>query len=228
MFQRATNHLLHALKPYMTGSGGEAIDTLEMALERVNMGLITSMMKYLPASNVTTPRPVALGVYPAAPTLLLITCLYIYSLVAIAAFVLACASNNQILFVPGHLTRDGECDEERSALDVAQTWLTDPLPFIGSLFPGGDGREVARSVESDPLRQVYDSSWGLKKVGIGLYKWSTGEMIFGLKRQTHPRSRRYGRVFSVEDVEKELQEKLPVHGNTAIISSLAATGEAGA
>ncbi|KIO24632.1 hypothetical protein M407DRAFT_25971 [Tulasnella calospora MUT 4182] len=203
MFQWADTHLLHALKPYMTEIDEKSIEMLETALARANMGFVTSLMKFISASNVTTPRPVALGVYPAAPTLLLITCLYIYSFAAIAAFVLACASNNRTIFVPRHLTRDGERDEERSALDVAQTWLTDPLPFIGSLFPGGDGREVARSVECDPLQQVYDSSWGLEKVGVGLYKGSREEMIFGLKRQTYPRSRRYGLVFSVKDVHVE-------------------------
>ncbi|KIO24934.1 hypothetical protein M407DRAFT_25684 [Tulasnella calospora MUT 4182] len=222
MFQRAGQHLIRALKPYMMGSGEKSIEMLETTLARVNMGLITPLMAFIPAFNVTTPRPAALGVYPAGPTILLVACLYIYSLVAIVAFVLACASNHRIIFVPRHLTRDGERDEERSALDVAQTWLTDPLPFIGSLFPGGDGREVARSVESDPLRQVYDSSWGLEKVGIGLYKRCTGEMMFGLRRQTHPRSRRYGHVFSVEDVDMALKEKLSIHGDVAI----AATQEA--
>ncbi|KIO27243.1 hypothetical protein M407DRAFT_23551 [Tulasnella calospora MUT 4182] len=226
MFQWAETDLLHALKPYMTQSDEKSTEMLETTLARVNMAFVTALMKFIPASNVTTPRAAAVGVYPAVPTLLLVTCLYIYSLAAIVAFVLACASNNRIIFVPRHLTREGESDEERSTLDVAQTWLTDPLPFIGSLFPGGDGREVARSVESDPLRQVYDSSWGMEKVGIGLYKWRTGEMIFGLRPQTHPRSRRYGRVFSGEDMEVALQGKLPIRGDAAIIASLAATGEA--
>ncbi|KIO25539.1 hypothetical protein M407DRAFT_25137 [Tulasnella calospora MUT 4182] len=226
MFQGAEPHLLHGLKPYMTESGGSSIEMLATTLAGANMALVASWMKFIPAFDVTTPRPAALGVYPAVPTLLLITCLYIYSLVAILTFILACASNDRIILVPRHLTRDGERDEERSALDVAQTWLTDPLPFIGSLFPGGDGREVARSVESDPLRQVYDSSWGLERVGIGLHKWRTGEMIFGLRRQAHPRSRRYGRVFSVEDVEVVFQEKLSIHGDTAIVPSLAARREA--
>ncbi|KIO24950.1 hypothetical protein M407DRAFT_25699 [Tulasnella calospora MUT 4182] len=227
MFQWSGDNLLHALKPYMTESDGKFIEMLETTLARSSLAWVTSLMKFIPASNVTTPRPAALGVYPAAPTLLLVVCLYIYSLVAIVAFVLACASNNRIIFVPRHLTRDGERDEERSVLDVAQTWLTDPLPFIGSLFPGGDGREVARSVESDPPRQVYDSSWGLEKVGIGLYKWSTGEIIFGLRRQSRPQSRRYGRVFSVEDVDIASQEEPSIHGDVAILPPLAATGEAG-
>ncbi|KIO24954.1 hypothetical protein M407DRAFT_25703 [Tulasnella calospora MUT 4182] len=225
MFQWAGDHLLHALKPYMTESDGKAIEMLEMTLARANMGSVPFLTKFIPASNVTTPRPAALGVYPAAPTLLLVACLYIYSLVAISTFVLACASNNRIIFVPGHLTRDGERDEERSVLDVAQTWLTDPLPFIGSLFPGGDGREVGRSVESDPLPQVYDSSWGLEKVKIGLFKWSTGEVIFGLRRQSHPRSRRYGRLFSVEDVGIAVQDEPSIHGDVAMIPSLASTAE---
>ncbi|KIO21751.1 hypothetical protein M407DRAFT_28677 [Tulasnella calospora MUT 4182] len=226
IFQLGRNHLLHSLKPYTTESDGQSVEMLEAALARANMGLVTSLMKFIPASNVTTPRPTALGVYPAAPTLLLVTCLYLYSLIAIAAFVLASASNNRIIFVPRHLTRAGERDEERSALVVAETWLTDPLPFIGSLFPGGDGREVARSVETDPLRQVYDGSWGLEKVGIGLYRWINGEMIFGLRRQTHPRSRRHGRVFSIKDVEIALQDKLPIDGDAAITPPLTAAGEA--
>ncbi|KAG9041828.1 hypothetical protein FS837_011692 [Tulasnella sp. UAMH 9824] len=216
MFQWGNDELLHALKPYVTDRGEQAIEMLENTLAKANMALVTGLMRFVPASNVTTPRLISLGLYPAAPTLLLITCLYIHSLAAIAIFLLGCTSNKRIIFVPRQLTRDGEREEERSALDVAQAWLTDPLPLIGSLFPGKDGREVARSVESDPLHHVYDSVWGLGKVGIGLYKWSTGDMIFGLMRQSHPRSRRYGRVFSAEDVEIVLQEKSPISGDAEI------------
>ncbi|KAG8918847.1 hypothetical protein FRC00_012018, partial [Tulasnella sp. 408] len=51
-------------------------------------------------------------------------------------------------------------------------------------------------------------NWGLEKVGIGLYKGSKGDMMFGLMQQTGTRARRYGRVFSsVQDIIAA-QEKL--------------------
>ncbi|KIO24943.1 hypothetical protein M407DRAFT_244247 [Tulasnella calospora MUT 4182] len=131
-----------------------------------------------------------------------------------------------MIIVPRELTKKKEKDEESSALDVAQSWLTDPLPLVGSIFPGRDGRHVARSAESDPLRQVYDSEWESGKVGIGLYKGSNGEMIFGLMRQSHSRSRRYGRIFPVIDEDSALQEKVPIHGSTVAVPSLAVMGKA--
>lgn len=225
VFQDGLDDLLHALRPYMTNRGAQAMEVLETSLARTNMANVTPLMTFIPASNVTTTRLVTLGQYPTAPIIVLVGCLYIYSLVALFIFFLACTTNNRVIFVPRHLTRKGEKDEEKSALDVAQTWLTDPLPFIGSLFPGGDCRHVTRSVESDPLQQVYDSDWELGKVGIGLYKGGKGEMIFGLVRQSHSRSRRYGRLFPVVDEDSALQEKVPIHGSTVIIPSLAVMGK---
>lgn len=198
------------------------MEILEMSLARVNMGLVSPLMTFIPASNVTTTRVVALGLYPTAPTLFLVGCLYIYSLVALGIFLLICTSNRRMIFLPRHLTENGKRDEERSALDVAQTWLTDPLPLVGSLFPGEDGREVARSVEGNPLQQVHDSDWELGKVGIGLYRGSNGAIKFGLVRQSHSRSRRYGRVFPDGDKEVALQDKFPFRGSAVIIPTLAA------
>ncbi|KAG9046226.1 hypothetical protein FS837_004824 [Tulasnella sp. UAMH 9824] len=218
MFQWAPDFLLHELTPYVTSRGSQAMEILEKTLARANMAFVTAFTKFIPASNVTTTRQVALGVYSAAPTFLLIASLYIYSLVAIFAFALSSISNNRIIFVPRHLTRDGEGDEERSALEVAQTWLTDPLPFIGLLFPGEDGREAARSAETDPLRQVYDSQRALEKVRIGLYKWINGEMIFGLVRQSHSRTRRYETVFPLVDGDCAPQEEMADHGGEATLS----------
>ncbi|KIO32782.1 hypothetical protein M407DRAFT_18245 [Tulasnella calospora MUT 4182] len=226
MFQWAGADVLQAVKPYMTNRGTQVIETLEMALAKTNMGLISPLMTFIPASNVTTTRLAALGLYPAAPTILLIGCLYAYSLIALVMLFVAYTSNNRMIRVPRHLTREEKQDEERSALDVAQTWLTDPLSFIGSLFPGGDGREVARSVESDPLRQVYDNDQELGKVGFGLYKWSNGEMILGLVHQTPRRSRRLGRVFSDPNGDIALQENFPVGGEAAALPWLAEMGKA--
>ncbi|KAG9043138.1 hypothetical protein FS837_009965, partial [Tulasnella sp. UAMH 9824] len=184
MFQWAGPDVLQALKPYITNRGTQVIENLEMALAKTNMGLISPLMAFIPASNVTTTRQVALGLYPAAPTILLIGCLYIFSLAALVMVFVAYISNSRTIYVPRHLTRDETQDEERSALDVAQTWLTDPLPYIGWLFPGRDGREVARSVESDPLQQAYDNDQEMGKLRIGLYSRGDGEKIFGLINQT--------------------------------------------
>ncbi|KIO16157.1 hypothetical protein M407DRAFT_34208 [Tulasnella calospora MUT 4182] len=214
MFQLGTDYLLGALRPYIANRGAETIEILESLLAKQGMAFAAPMMTFTAASNVTTTQIVTLGLYPAAPILILVSFLYIYSLAALVIFIVACTSNDRRIFVPRHLTKGGERDEERSALDVAQAWLTDPLPFIGATFPGGDGRQVARSVESDPLQQVCDSSWEEGKVGIGLYKGSKGEMVFGLMSQSDPRSRRYGRWFPVADEEGALEEK--VRGTVAV------------
>ncbi|KAG8943890.1 hypothetical protein FRC04_002431 [Tulasnella sp. 424] len=225
IFQVETDDLLHAMKPYLLNRGAQALDVLEASMAQYSMAYASFFMAFTEAFNVTTPQVITLGLYPTAPTLLLVGCLYIYSLIALVMLVFACISNSRIIFVPRHLTKEGEKDEERSALDVAQTWLTDPLPFIGALYPGGDGRHVARSAESDPLRQVYDSDSELRKVGIGLYKGATGEMIFGLMRQNPSRSRRYGCVFTVVDEEGMLGEKVSIRGSALIVPSLALVGE---
>ncbi|KAG9041826.1 hypothetical protein FS837_011690, partial [Tulasnella sp. UAMH 9824] len=180
LFQSRPEQVLHSVRPYMTSRAAQAMQVLEMSLARLNMGYVSSLITFIPANNITTTRLVTLGLYPTAPTLLLVACLYIYSFASLLIFVLVCTSNNRMIVVPRQLTRKGEEDEERSALEVAQTWLTDPLPFIGLLFPGGDERNVPRSAESDPLRQVHDSDWELGKVGIGMYKGSNGGQAFGL------------------------------------------------
>ncbi|KAG9049197.1 hypothetical protein FS837_010919 [Tulasnella sp. UAMH 9824] len=223
LFQIGTVYLLNALRPYIANRGAQTIDILESLLAKQGIGFAAPMMTFTAASNVTTTQLVTLGLYPIAPVLLLVSCLYIYALAALAIFFVACTSNDRRILVPRHLTKGGEQDEDRSALDVAQAWLTDPLPFIGAMFPGGDGRQVARSVESDPLHQVYDSTWESGKVGIGLYKGSKGELVFGLMGQRDPRSRRYGRLFQVEDEERALQEKV---GSSVVIPFPALMGSA--
>ncbi|KAG8969101.1 hypothetical protein FRC05_001254 [Tulasnella sp. 425] len=226
IFQLGTDDLLHDLKTYVMNRGSQTIDTLESSMAKYGMAYVVPMTTFIAASNVTSPQLVTLGLYPTAPTLILITCLYIYSLASLVIFFVACTGNNRTIFVPRQLTRKMESDKETSALEVAQTWLTDPLPFIGTTFPGWDGRQAARSAESDPLRQVYDSDWELGNVKIGLCRGSNGEMIFGLKHQSHSRSRRYGRVFQVVDEESAFQDKVPIHGNVLVIPSLAAVGKA--
>ncbi|KAG9041829.1 hypothetical protein FS837_011693 [Tulasnella sp. UAMH 9824] len=226
MFQLASDDLHNTLRPYVTNRGAQAIDILQSSMAKYGIGYAAPLMKFIAASNVTAPQLVALGLYPTAPTLLLVGCLYIYSLLALVIFFLSCTSNNRMIFVPRELTKKKENDVETSALDVAQSWLTDPLPLVGSIFPGGDGQHAARSAESDPLRQVYDSDWELGKVGIGLYKGSKGQMIFGLMRQSHSRSRRYGRYFPAVDEDSALQERVPIHGSTLVVPSLAVMGKA--
>ncbi|KAG8939737.1 hypothetical protein FRC04_005986 [Tulasnella sp. 424] len=226
LFQLGTENLFNALRPYITNRGGEAIGMLELLMAKYGMGFAAPLTTFVAASNLTTTQLVTLGLYPTTPTLLLVSCLYIYSIVALIIFVLACTSNNRMIFVPRHLTSEGQQDEERAALDVAQSWLTDPLPFIGAIFPGRDGRQVTRSVEGDPIRQVYDSDWDSGRVGIGLYRGSKGEMLFGLTSQSHPRSRRHARLFSMTDEESALQEKVPIHGSALVVRSLAVIGKA--
>ncbi|KAG8991013.1 hypothetical protein FRB90_001495 [Tulasnella sp. 427] len=205
IFQFATDDLHNTLRTYVRSKGAATIDMLASSMAKYNMAYASSLMKFTPASNVTTPQPVPLGTYPAVATLLLVGCLYVYSLIALLLFCFACTSNTQIIFVPRELTGTKEHDKETSALEVAQSWLTDPLPFLGSLFPGKDGRNAARSAKSDPLRQVYDSDWELGKVGIGLYRGNKGEKVFGLVRQTSSQSKRHGRFFHALHGDGEMQ-----------------------
>ncbi|KAG8991014.1 hypothetical protein FRB90_001496 [Tulasnella sp. 427] len=226
LFLQGPDYLLHALKPYVTSRGSDAMRVLAESFAKLNMAYAAPLMNFDGAASMTNLEVVTLGLYPAAPTLLLIICLYAYAVIAVVVFLLSsCGSNRRVIFVPRELTHDQKEDKEKSALDVAQTWLTDPLPLVGSMFPGGDGRRVQRSVESDPLRQVYDSDWELGKVGIGLHKAGGGEMIFGMMRQAPTRSKRYGRVFDVVEGESVFQEKVPIRGSVAIGPSLALIAE---
>ncbi|KAG9020904.1 hypothetical protein FS837_007766, partial [Tulasnella sp. UAMH 9824] len=186
-----TGDLPYTLTPYMVIGQADVFDTLASLMSKRGMAYTAPLMKFTEAFNVTTPEPVALGLYPVAPTLLLVGCLYIYSLTTLIIFLLSSTSNNLVIVVPRELTRKREREKKNSALDLAQSWLTDPLPLVGSVFPGWDGRHVARSVKSNPLHQVYDSKWGLEKVGIGLHQGSKGEMIFGLAHQSHSLTRQY-------------------------------------
>lgn len=195
-----------------------------MTLAQVNMGFVSTLITHVPEYNVTTPRLVALGLCPIAPTLLLVACLRIYSLAARIVFSFASTSNGQLLPVPRNLKMGGK--QTRLVLDVAQTWLTDPLPFSDRYCLGRDGRHVARSLESDPLRQVYDSDLELGKVGTGLYNLvDKGETIFGLVHQSHSRSRRNERVFPVGDEEIALPGRFQINGGAAIAPSLAVIGK---
>ncbi|KIO30878.1 hypothetical protein M407DRAFT_20004 [Tulasnella calospora MUT 4182] len=208
IFQLWTDDLRYTLIPYIVTGQADVFDTLASWMSKYGMAYTAPLLEFTAASNITTPQPVALGLYPVALTLLLVGCLYIYSITALAIFFLSCTSNNRMIFVPREFTRKKERDKERSALDVAQTWLTDPLPLVGSVFPGRDGRHIARSVKVDPLHHVYDSDWGLVKVGIGLYKGSKGESIFGLMRQSHSRARRYGQLFPFLHKDISMQEEM--------------------
>ncbi|KIO24955.1 hypothetical protein M407DRAFT_25704 [Tulasnella calospora MUT 4182] len=208
IFQLWSNDLRYTLTPYIMTGRTDVVNTLASWVSKYGMAYTAPLLKFTPAFNLTTPQPLALGVYPVAPTLLLVGCLYVYSITALVVFFLSCTSNNRIIFVPRELTRKQARGKEKSALDVTQAWLTDPLPLVGSVFPGRDGRHIARSVKSDPLRQVYDSKWGLVKVGIGLYKGSKGDMIFGLMRQSHSQTRRYGQHFPSVPEDSAMKDEM--------------------
>lgn len=141
----------------------------QTALVRITMGFVIALMIFIPASHFTTPRPGTLGMYPTTPTLPPVTCLYSDSFFAAVAFFLTCTSNNRLIGCPVTFRIEGS-RMKRGRHSISLPWRAGPLPFIGSLFPGGDGQDVARSAESNPLWQVYDSSCqGLEKVGIGWY-----------------------------------------------------------
>ncbi|KIO24948.1 hypothetical protein M407DRAFT_25697 [Tulasnella calospora MUT 4182] len=100
IFQLWSDDLGYALAPYIRTGQTDTIDTLASWMSKFGIAHIAPLLKFTAASDVTTPQPIALGLYPVAPTLLLVGCLYIYSITALVIFFLSCTSNNRIIF-PG-------------------------------------------------------------------------------------------------------------------------------
>lgn len=102
IFQLGTVYLLNPLRPYIANRGAQTIEILESLMAKQGMGFAAPMMTFTAAYNVPTTQLVTLGLYPIAPVLLLVSCLYIYALAAVAIFFVACRSNDRSTFVPRH------------------------------------------------------------------------------------------------------------------------------
>ncbi|KAG9050331.1 hypothetical protein FS837_006203 [Tulasnella sp. UAMH 9824] len=153
---------------------------LSQNLGRNALSQVAGALQPVPALEVHLMRPVVLGLYPAAPLLFLIGLLYLYSGLALAIFVVSCTANYRAIVIPREMTGKGR-DSERSALDLVQTYLTDPVPMVSELFPGWDGKDRERSVAKDALDMVYDGEGSRERLRIGL---QVGTGRFGLWRRT--------------------------------------------
>ncbi|KIO25545.1 hypothetical protein M407DRAFT_25143, partial [Tulasnella calospora MUT 4182] len=83
IFQLWVDDLQYTLTPSIITGSPDTFDTLASWMSKYGMAYTTPLLEFTAAFNVTTPQPVALGLYPVAPTLLLVGCLYIYSLTAL-------------------------------------------------------------------------------------------------------------------------------------------------
>ncbi|KAG8903437.1 hypothetical protein FRC01_009200 [Tulasnella sp. 417] len=153
---------------------------LSQNLGRNALSQVAGAFQPAPALEVYLMHPVVLGLYPAAPLLCLIGLLYLYSGLALSIFVVSCTANYRAIVIPPEMT-GREKDTERSALDLAQTYLTDPVPILSESFPALDGKDPQRSVASDALDMLYDGGGTRERLRIGLHR---GQGRFALWRRT--------------------------------------------
>lgn len=107
IFQLWNGAIRWSLTPYMW-TGEDVISNLASSMSKYGIACTAPLMKFTPASDVTTPQPIAVGLYPVVPTLLLVGCLYIYPLTALVMFFFSCTSNKRLIFVPRELAEKKE------------------------------------------------------------------------------------------------------------------------
>lgn len=158
---------------------------LNQALGRASLAIASGAFMPVAATNVTFMEPVILGRYPLVPMGTFIALLFLYAVLAFVIFIWSWGSNSRGVVVPGDLTFNGS-DQERSALEITQLWLTSPMPLIAAMFPGKDepGNDVERTAKTQSLDMIYDGDdtkfgrltvglhpdlpgFGLRKIGSG-------------------------------------------------------------
>lgn len=140
---------------------------LNQALGRAALGVVAGTFIRSPALDVQRVAPIVLGRYPIAPTLTLVILLFIYAAIVLVIFLLSWKANSRTITLPP--TWEDEGNKEKSALSLAQTWLTSTIPTVANAFPGTDGSDVRRSIASSPMDMTFDAdNSSLSRLVIGI------------------------------------------------------------
>ncbi|KIO27801.1 hypothetical protein M407DRAFT_22976 [Tulasnella calospora MUT 4182] len=182
IYQHATTQITGSVIGIAMNSNSQegVMAALNQNLGRNALSQVAGAFQPVPALEVYLMHPVVLGLYPAAPLLFLIGLLYLYSALTLSFFVASCTANYRSIVIPPEMTGK-EKERERSALDLVQTYLTDPVPIVSESFPALDGKDPQRSVADDALDMVYDGGGSRERLRIGLL---AGQARFGLWRRT--------------------------------------------
>lgn len=182
IYQHATEQITGSVIGIAMNSNAQdaVMAALNQNLGRNALSQVAGAFQPAPADEVYLMHPVVLGLYPATPLLILIGLLYLYSALALVIFIASCTANYRAIVIPPEMTGRAE-DSERSALDLVQTYLTDPIPILSEYFPACDGKDPQRSVTYDPLDMIYDGEGARERLRIGL---QAGQPRFGLWRRT--------------------------------------------
>lgn len=169
IFQMGTDEL-----EYQTNIGSSLSDFtnvmmayLEQNITTLAIGWNSGLMTPTPALTLESLQPIALGVYPVAPVLILIILLYAYSLTALYIFFTSFTSNYRAIVIPPGLSETGK-EREVSALDLTRNWLTDALPLVGTSFPLEGPHAVAKSVSPNVLDVAPDDDSPGRRLRLGI------------------------------------------------------------
>ncbi|KIO30147.1 hypothetical protein M407DRAFT_5819 [Tulasnella calospora MUT 4182] len=142
----------------------------ELGRNLAKLSLATAAGFYSPNEvlDLDKTEAILVSAYPVLPVMALIMLLCTYALIALALFVSSCYLRDESIIVPpgGPGSRDEEV--EPSMLTLAQRWLTNPLPLVGSAFPRGDGLDGTRSAAYYAINAAYDGDDAHTRLAIGL------------------------------------------------------------
>lgn len=118
----------------------------------------------------------ALGSYPMAPVIVLISLLYTYALLALWIYFTSSTFPSYDIKISGSDSAD------QTAIELSQKWLTHPLALVGFALAQGDEKDAGRSVAKKSVDMARDA--GEDRLWIGIHPNGNGETVFGVQKQT--------------------------------------------
>lgn len=171
IFQMGTDELVHEFKLANSLSNHAIImmSYLEQNITTLTLGYNSGLTYAAPALSVKSMVPVAIGVYPVTPIIILVILLYTYSFAALYIFFAAFTANHTALVLPAGFSKKRDRKSPFiSALDLAQTWLTDPIPLVGMAFTTDDKEAVVRSASTEVLDMAPDENDRGRRLRLGI------------------------------------------------------------
>lgn len=183
--QYGTNRLIaDILGPIMADPSVDPSNLISANLARIALGLLGGIVQPKDSTSAITARQGVLGLYPVAPVFCVAGILYVYAFFALfILFALVSSTSYTVTATPtdwGAKEGDPSPIKKERALAIGQLWLTNPLPLIGSIFAGGDGRDPQRSIADKSLNMVFDQEGNVDYLAIGRTKIGK-EIKFGIR-----------------------------------------------
>ncbi|KAG8907209.1 hypothetical protein FRC00_012059, partial [Tulasnella sp. 408] len=163
--ERIASNLMYTAR---RNSTAETMFALGQELSRLTLATAAGFYEPGTASEVSETQTYLVSRYPVLPIAALLFLLCAYGIMTSAIFLLVYRTPDEAIIVPG--SNRGLLDEEMepSMLSLAQRWLTNPMPLVGSSFAGGDGQDGARSAAYSAMNTAYDGNEDHRRLTIGL------------------------------------------------------------